>query len=51
MLGHDAIARSAQGLLFFTETDADAERLADTLPRPVLAGTVGRLLPGITHRL
>ncbi len=39
----DAIARSAQGLLFFTETDADAERLADTLPRPVLAGTVGRL--------
>jgi len=39
----DAIARSAQGLLFFTETDAEAERLADTLPRPVLAGTVGRL--------
>jgi len=39
----DAIARSAQGLLFFTETDAEAERLTDTLPRPVLAGTVGRL--------
>ncbi len=39
----DAIARSAQGLLFFTDDDAEAERLADTLPRPVLAGTVGRL--------
>ena len=31
------------GLLFFTETDGEAERLADSLPRPVLAGTVGRL--------
>ena len=39
----DAIARSAQGLLFFTDTDAEAERLTDTLPRPVLAGTVERL--------
>ncbi len=39
----DAISRSAQGLLFFTETDGEAERLADSLPRPVLAGTVGRL--------
>ena len=39
----DAIARSAQGLLFFTDDDAEAERLADTLPRPVLAGTVERL--------
>jgi F420-dependent oxidoreductase-like protein len=39
----DAIARSAQGLLFFTDDDALAERLADTLPRPVLAGTVERL--------
>ena len=34
----DEIRRSAQGLLFFTETDAEAERLADSLPRPVLAG-------------
>jgi F420-dependent oxidoreductase-like protein len=39
----DAIVRSAQGLLFFTEDDAEAERLTDTLPRPVLAGTVERL--------
>jgi F420-dependent oxidoreductase-like protein len=39
----DEIRRSAQGLLFFTETDAEAERLADSLPRAVLAGTVGRL--------
>lgn len=38
-----AVARSAQALLFFTETDADAERLTDSLPRPVLAGTVERL--------
>jgi F420-dependent oxidoreductase-like protein len=38
-----AIARSAQGLLFFTDDDAEAERLADTVPRPVLAGTVERL--------
>jgi alkanesulfonate monooxygenase SsuD/methylene tetrahydromethanopterin reductase-like flavin-dependent oxidoreductase (luciferase family) len=37
------IARSAQGLLFFTDDEAEAERLADTLPRPVLAGTVERL--------
>ena len=39
----DEVRRSAQGLLFFTETDAEAERLADSLPRAVLAGTVGRL--------
>jgi F420-dependent oxidoreductase-like protein len=39
----DAIVRSAQGLLFFTEDDAEAERLTDSLPRPVLAGTVERL--------
>jgi alkanesulfonate monooxygenase SsuD/methylene tetrahydromethanopterin reductase-like flavin-dependent oxidoreductase (luciferase family) len=39
----DTIARSAQGLLFFTDTDAEGERLADSLPRPVLAGTVERL--------
>jgi alkanesulfonate monooxygenase SsuD/methylene tetrahydromethanopterin reductase-like flavin-dependent oxidoreductase (luciferase family) len=39
----DDIARSAQALLFFTDTDAEAERLMDALPRPVLAGTVGRL--------
>jgi F420-dependent oxidoreductase-like protein len=38
-----AIARTAQGLLFFTDDAAEAERLADTLPRPVLAGTVERL--------
>lgn len=37
------VARSAQALLFFTETDADAERLMDAVPRPVLAGTVERL--------
>jgi F420-dependent oxidoreductase-like protein len=39
----DEIGRSAQALLFFTGDDCEAERLADTLPRPVLAGTVGRL--------
>jgi F420-dependent oxidoreductase-like protein len=39
----EAIARSAQGLVFFTDDDAEAERLAGTLPRPVLAGTVERL--------
>ena len=39
----DGIARSAQARLFFTDTDAEAERLMDALPRPVLAGTVGRL--------
>jgi F420-dependent oxidoreductase-like protein len=39
----DGIARSAQGLLFFTDDDAEAERLMDSLPRPVLAGTPARL--------
>jgi F420-dependent oxidoreductase-like protein len=39
----DEIARSAQGLLFFTADDTEAERLADALPRPVLAGTPERL--------
>jgi F420-dependent oxidoreductase-like protein len=39
----DTIARSAQALLFFTEDAAAAEKLADTIPRPVLAGTPERL--------
>jgi F420-dependent oxidoreductase-like protein len=39
----DTIARSAQALLFFTEDQAAAERLAEALPRPVLAGTPERL--------
>lgn len=39
----DAIARTAQALLFFTADDAEAERLADAIPRPVMAGTPDRL--------
>jgi F420-dependent oxidoreductase-like protein len=39
----DTISRSAQGLLFFTADDAEAERLVDAVPRPVLAGTPERL--------
>lgn len=39
----DAIAHSAQALLFFTDDEAAAEKLAEAIPRPVLAGTPERL--------
>jgi alkanesulfonate monooxygenase SsuD/methylene tetrahydromethanopterin reductase-like flavin-dependent oxidoreductase (luciferase family) len=39
----DEIDRTAQALLFFTDDDATADRLADQIPRPVLAGTPERL--------
>lgn len=37
------IARSAQALLFITDDDATAAKLAEAIPRPVLAGTPERL--------
>jgi F420-dependent oxidoreductase-like protein len=37
------IARSAQALLFITKDDATAAKLAESIPRPVLAGTPERL--------
>jgi F420-dependent oxidoreductase-like protein len=39
----DEIARTAQALTVFTDTDAEAERLMDRVPRPVLAGTPERM--------
>ncbi|HET6953293.1 MAG TPA: TIGR03560 family F420-dependent LLM class oxidoreductase [Acidimicrobiales bacterium] len=39
----DDIARSAQALVFFTDDAAEADRLAQSLPRPVMAGTPERL--------
>jgi F420-dependent oxidoreductase-like protein len=39
----DAIARSAQALLFFTDDEAEADRLAEAVPRPLMAGTPARL--------
>lgn len=39
----DTIARTGQALLFFVDDEAEAERLADALPRPVMAGTPERL--------
>ena len=39
----DAIARSAQALLFFTDDEAEAGRLAEAVPRPLMAGTPERL--------
>lgn len=38
------IARSTQALVFFTDTDADADRLAEQIPMPVLAGTTQRII-------
>ncbi len=38
-----AVERSAQALLFVTDDDATADRLAERIPRPVMAGTPGRL--------
>jgi alkanesulfonate monooxygenase SsuD/methylene tetrahydromethanopterin reductase-like flavin-dependent oxidoreductase (luciferase family) len=38
----DEIARTAQALVFLTD-DAEGERLARSLPRPVMAGTPARL--------
>jgi len=37
------IARSAQALVMFTEDDAEADRLAATVPRPLLVGTPERM--------
>jgi alkanesulfonate monooxygenase SsuD/methylene tetrahydromethanopterin reductase-like flavin-dependent oxidoreductase (luciferase family) len=39
----DAIARSAQALVFFTDDEAEAARLAEAVPRPLMAGTPERL--------
>lgn len=39
----DRIARSAQALLFFTDDEAEADRLAEAVPRPLMAGTPERL--------
>ena len=39
----DAVGRTAQALLFVTADDAEADRLAEQLPRPVMAGTPERL--------
>jgi len=37
------IARSAQALVMFTEDDAEADRLAAAVPRPLLVGTPERM--------
>jgi F420-dependent oxidoreductase-like protein len=37
------IARSAQALVMFTEDDAEADRLAAAVPRPLLVGTSERM--------
>ena len=39
----DEIARLAQALVFFTEDEAEADRLAEAVPRPLLAGTPERM--------
>jgi alkanesulfonate monooxygenase SsuD/methylene tetrahydromethanopterin reductase-like flavin-dependent oxidoreductase (luciferase family) len=39
----DEIARTAQALLFFTDDEAEAERLAEVVPRPLMAGTPERM--------
>ncbi len=39
----DEIARTAQALVIFTDDDAEADRLVETIPRPVLAGTPARM--------
>jgi F420-dependent oxidoreductase-like protein len=39
----DDIARTAQALVFLTDDDAEGERLARAVPRPVMAGTPERL--------
>jgi F420-dependent oxidoreductase-like protein len=39
----DAIARTAQALLFIVDDDAEGERLAEAMPRPTMAGTPERL--------
>ncbi len=37
------IARTAQALVFFTDDEAEADRLAEAVPRPLMAGTPERL--------
>jgi F420-dependent oxidoreductase-like protein len=39
----DEIARTAQALVFFTDDKAEAERLAEVVPRPLMAGTPERM--------
>jgi F420-dependent oxidoreductase-like protein len=39
----DEIARSAQALVFFTDDEAEADRLAEAVPRPLMAGTPERM--------
>ena len=38
-----AISRSAQALVIFTDDDAEADRLAEAIPRPLLVGTPERM--------
>jgi F420-dependent oxidoreductase-like protein len=39
----DDIARTAQALVLFTDDEAEADRLAEAVPRPLMAGTPERM--------